>query len=660
MFTRRILTVISLFAALTLSAQKVEYPAIGAQIFIEPGQTAEDIDRYFSVMEECGMTVGRIRMFGSHLCKNDNWDFSLYDTAFDCAEKHGVKLFATLFPETDELNDVGGFKFPRSESHLQEVDEYVKAVVTHFKDKPALECWVLQNEPGLGGIMDPKATPMSRKIYETFELNVSDINDNGYLKMPFEKEKFVVYYTNWYLKHISDVIQEIDPEHGRHINPHQILRTLPEYDFKAFEGYLTSLGSSMHASWHFGDFTRDEYPIGVALMSDIMAQAAGKNPWWITEMQGGPVTASGNTVLCPTKKETAQTMWTGVFSGTEGIMFWTLNARMAAREAGEWALLDFAGGKSDRLEAVAEMNSTLAEHSEFFKDAKPVKSNIFILYNKESFWAQNDNVRSGKANSISRSDASIPASIIAAYKALSASGLSPVVQDIERFDFDPSKTIILPNIIAVSDTQVEKLCDFVRKGGKMISTGMTWYYDSGMRCRFMNESPLYECLGGRLKEFHVGKEKDNFTYGGLDLTTEFWTGIVIPENAKNVIADKDGKPSALKNKFGKGESLWFPSMIDIGSRLSADDASIAEFYRMVCSDAVKENRFGYENICPDVYSRIMKNGDDYMVLIVNKSAETQTIKMNGIPKNPVLIDGDGTIRHEGITVPSDGFIVLGL
>ena len=657
MCTRRILTAISLFVALNLSAQKVEYPAIGAQIFIEPGQTAEDIDKYFSVMEECGMTVGRIRMFGTHMCKNGNWDFSLYDTAFDCAEKHGVKLFATLFPETDELNDVGGFKFPKSESHLKEVDEYTRAIVTHFKDKPALECWVLQNEPGLGGVMDPMSTQMSKKMYERFCLDVSDIEENGYLKMPFEKEKFLQYYTNWYLKHTSDVIQEIDPEHGRHINPHQILRTLPEYDFHAFEEYLTSLGSSMHASWHFGDFSRDEYPIGVALMSDIIAQAAGKNPWWITEMQGGPVTASGNVVLCPTRQETAQTMWTGIFSGTEGIMFWTLNARKAAREAGEWSLLDFAGGKSDRLEAVAEMNSKIAEHSEFFKDAKPVKSNIYLLYNKESFWAQNDNVRSGKANSVSRSDASIPASIIAAYKALSASGISPVVQNIEDFDFDPSKTVVLPNIIAISDAQVEKLCNFVSNGGKMISTGMTWYYDSGMRCRFMHDSPLYQCLGGRLKEFRVGNEQESLKYGNLGLVTEHWTGVIIPDNNKEVIAESNGRPIALKHKYGKGESLWFPSMIDIGSRISADDVNIAEFYRSVCN--VESSEFKLDKVYTDVFCRVLKNGTEQMVLIVNKSSEPQTIKMNGIPKNPVIIDGNGTIDRKGITIPGDGFIVLG-
>lgn len=73
------------------------------------------------------MKVARIRMFGAHMYRGGEWDFSLYDEAFRAADKYGVRLFATLFPVTDELNDVGGFKFPRSKAHLREIDDYITA-----------------------------------------------------------------------------------------------------------------------------------------------------------------------------------------------------------------------------------------------------------------------------------------------------------------------------------------------------------------------------------------------------------------------------------------------------------------------------------------------------------------------------------------------------
>lgn len=96
-----------------LYPQRTEYPQIGAQVFIEPGQTDKQIDGFFRILAQHGFETARIRMFGAHMLRPDgSWDFTLYDKAFDAAGKHGVKLFATLFPPTDELGDVGGFKFP--------------------------------------------------------------------------------------------------------------------------------------------------------------------------------------------------------------------------------------------------------------------------------------------------------------------------------------------------------------------------------------------------------------------------------------------------------------------------------------------------------------------------------------------------------------------
>ena len=143
---------ILLSAAIPTSGQQTEYPLIGAQVFIEPGQSAEEIDIFFRTLKENGMQVARIRMFGSHMLRDGSEpDFTLYDAAFDAAHRHGIRLFATLFPVTDELNDVGGFKFPRSKAHLKEIRNYIHTVVSHFADKPALYTWVLQNEPGTGG-----------------------------------------------------------------------------------------------------------------------------------------------------------------------------------------------------------------------------------------------------------------------------------------------------------------------------------------------------------------------------------------------------------------------------------------------------------------------------------------------------------------------------
>jgi beta-galactosidase len=60
----------------------LKFPFIGAQVFIEPGQTPEEIDTWFRVLKENQFTVCRIRMFESYMRKADGtWDFSLFDNA---------------------------------------------------------------------------------------------------------------------------------------------------------------------------------------------------------------------------------------------------------------------------------------------------------------------------------------------------------------------------------------------------------------------------------------------------------------------------------------------------------------------------------------------------------------------------------------------------
>ena len=52
-----------IFSALPLIVQAQNEHYIGAQIFIEPGQTPEQIESWFRLLHENGMNVCRIRMF---------------------------------------------------------------------------------------------------------------------------------------------------------------------------------------------------------------------------------------------------------------------------------------------------------------------------------------------------------------------------------------------------------------------------------------------------------------------------------------------------------------------------------------------------------------------------------------------------------------------
>jgi len=640
------------FAAMPALGQRTEYPLIGAQVFIEPGQSAEQIDGFFRTLEENGLRVARIRMFGSHMLREGaEPDFSLYDTAFDAAHRHGIRLFATLFPVTDELNDVGGFKFPRSKAHRDEIRRYIRTIVAHFADKPALWTWVLQNEPGTGGRSVPQ-TDLSDSIRRIWSGGRhSGASRSGYLKADFSDEEFLKYYTKWYLNWIADEVRRIDQKHCLHINPHALLNNLPEYDFPGYEEFLTSLGVSLHLSWHFGDFTRDRYPLGVALMCDIIREKAGRNPFWITELQGGNVTASGSVPLCPTEREIRQYLWTGIASGCEGVIFWTLNARRSVMEAGEWALLDYQGLPSDRLRAAAQVARTLEAGKSVFGGARPADSPITILYNEESLLIQRrngaaakDDIREGRKTS------AVIRSVITAYEALAAHGMTPNLASMDHFDWDPSKhpAAIIPHSISLPHEYHRRLADYVHGGGKLIVTGLSGYYDESMSCMMMDGFPLEACFGGSISEFKTAED-----YFDLPLSRELnggvpahlWYGIIRPVTAE-CIGRYDGAVCATRNTYGKGTVYWIPAPIHLSSYLR-DHSKLVRLYGALCRPELDACPIRFKTPQQGILLRVTETADRTIAYIVNATASSRSIRLVTAPalRDGRLVESCGSALH---------------
>lgn len=628
-------------------------PEIGAQVFVEPGQSPADIDSFFRTLHDSGLTVARIRMFGSHMYRDGRWDFSLYDEAFRAAERYGISLFATLFPPTDELTDVGGFKFPRSREHLREVDGYVSAVVGHFRHSPALSTWVLQNEPGTGGVRVPQ-TELSREIFAEWQKSRPQSGyDNGYLKADFTQEEFLRYYTTWYLSHLAELVSRLDPVHGRHVNPHQILSTLPEYDFVSYRRFLTSFGGSFHLSWHFGMFDTARYPLGVSLMADIIRAGAGDRPFWITELQGGNVTASGNVPYCPTAAHTAQYLWTSVAAGAEGIIFWTLNQRAAAMEAGEWGLLDFQRRPSERLREAGRVAECIGRNAGLLDGMRPSAAAVTLLYNTESMRIQRRNadvLPSGEAGR--RADA-VMRSLARAYEAVAMSGVTPAVEDMERFDWTcaEGRTAVIPNMVSLPSWSWPRIREFVRGGGRLVVTGLSGFYDENMYCLFMNGFPLAECFGAEVSEFKVCGDRFTLDNG---LSAHLWRGMLVPSTAE-VETTFGGDVAAVRNRFGRGEVLWIPSPVELGADNDGEAMSVlAGFYRRECAEAVDAAPASFVRPEPGVMMRTMLGGDRMLTLLVNKrdTAADVRLRIAGYDA-PEIIYGEAVVKADTVSLGAD-------
>lgn len=648
--------------SMSVQANLEAVPMIGAEVFIEPGQTPEEIEGWFRIMRENGMTITRIRMFESYMHQpDDSWDFTLFDYAFKAGEKYNIKIYVNLFPATS-FTDVGGFKFPTSEENLASIANYIRHLVLHFKQFKSLYGWVPINEPGNEKFPQDEfaekafAEWKSRQVKPTY-------NSNGYQHFDFAEERFLVDYNTWFLDWLIKEIHKYDPGKPVHVNNHNIFQNAAEYDFPAWRNFLTSLGGSAHASWHFEYFTRQQYTVALSANSEMLRSGAGPIPWLMTELQGGNNTYSGNTPLCPTKEEITQWLWTTIFTGSKGSVFWCLNPRSSGIEAGEWAMVNYQDEPSDRLIAAAQVAKFINENEETFSDIEVVESDISVLYTRESLWIEKK-LQMPKASFEGREIGGVMKSALGYFEALTEMGLQVSFQEMREYDFEKDdytgKVIILAHQISIPSGYWPLLENFVAGGGKLIADGLTAYYDEYGHC-ILRRFPLQKLFGGDIKEYKVVTNLFQINVDGQNLPAHLWQGSISPTSATTV-ATANGETVAVRNTFGKGEVLWIPSLVGLGARISRNYEQFTKFLAQELRKNSAAAPVVFKQACSNIMMKTIRSGVSYFTCIINKSKEKQrlSLQINQSISNPnvVFADQQGQIENNTVVIESEETIIL--
>ncbi|NDP19974.1 MAG: hypothetical protein GZ091_02670 [Paludibacter sp.] len=626
-------------------------PLIGAQVIIERGQTPEEIDLLFSRLAEANMNFCRIRMFESYMRDTKgNWDFRLFDLAFEAAQRHGVQILATLFPDT-EFTDIGGFKFPRTEQHSKSIANYIKQVTTHYKNHKALYGWVLMNEVGIvKAPIEQRFTANRFRLWQKTD-TVKPFNLAGYPVMTFQKERFLLDYTTWYLQWLSTQVKKYDTAHHLHVNAHAIFDTYSEYNFTKWRGILDSFGGSAHASWHFGNFSRNQYHYAMSANSEILRSGAGDKPWIMTELQGGNNIWSGGIPMCPTKEEIEQWMWTVIGTGGKGMIFWSLNPRTSGIEAGEWALLNYLNQPSDRMEMAAKTAGIINKYADVFASAKVEESGVSILYTRESLWVERNAQKSGQ-NMLGRAPGAAIKSVIGFYETLSQMGIQCNIKCIDEYDFTDknvrNKIVIIPHQIALQKIYKQLLTNFVANGGQLIIEGLTAYFDENMHLQFSAQFPYRDSFGGLITEAPLKANLFNiqFLNSTLVLPAHAWEGHIQTEHS-GILAINDSKQTiASLNNFGKGRVIWIPSCVALAARETSNYQPLSDLLSKYVVSSLNENTIRFKQFTPGVLMKVLATNSGRVLVLINKSGLEVSIELTGIEASKRLIQLNSSIQNE--------------
>ncbi|MDR3717967.1 MAG: beta-galactosidase [Bryobacteraceae bacterium] len=630
-----------LLAASTLSALHAEQrPLIGAEVFLDRADSPAQVESWFRTLAQHQMPLARIFAPPSK-------DLDLCDRYFRAAEKAGVKLTVTL----------GGEPSP-------ETARWIGEVVERYRDSPALDSWILINEPGwaprTGAAPEARfRTWLEAKYGSIGRLNEawsSDFRDfasvrpAGTADRTFGGERaFLDWYTfgrtelTWHLRWIASQIRKHDTAHALHVNPHALGANMAanSQDLPAWREFLSSLGGSCHPGWHLGLFQRDQYALGVAWINDLIRGASEPKPYWITELQGGNNLQSASRPLDPTAQDIAQWMWTSIGSGADRIIFWLLNSRYRGTEAGEWSMLDFQGQPTERLEAAGKVAGVLNEQAGLFREARPVEAPITIILSLETMTLQERfavtqpvmSTEGGHSKPLPGRDRN--AHLLAAfayYQVLHQMGVPVRVKFIHDYDWrrisSQRQLAILPNVAALSAQQAQDIAAFVKNGNSVLLTGLTGAYDPDNRFWPLEKFPLEDLLGATLKDIRTLNEECmvHLVKPEITLPSDLWIGEILNHDAE-VIGRQNGWVTAIRKRVaGGGEAVWIPSTVDVAAWLG-DNNGLRALVENVAGPFAQSVPFRFAGSQGHCLLRVLESGKSYVTVVTNGGMANERVRL---------------------------------
>ncbi|SDE26834.1 Beta-galactosidase GanA [Paenibacillus sp. UNCCL117] len=575
---------------------------IGSQLFINKEDTAEQIRNWVCLMAENGLSVIRLFMVWEQLePKEGQWVFDTYDACFDQALLSGLTVVPTLMSGSPP----GWMRLTDSMQELAELDDpsfkkaaarYIGTVVRRYAAHPALDSWILWNEPTRSagsGRYGRQAyirylqnkyrdidgyNAISYKQFDSFEqLELEGGSEGTAATMPFrsfaeqlEQTRFAVENLSKHLHFIREQIRKYDARHPVHVNPHNLQRELQSMGQSIWSEaeQVDFLGCSAHPMWHSLRFPERRWGQSVAFFADLMKSATlhPEGLFWVTELQGGTTLYSGNHPYTPSRETIKQWIWEGIGSGARAVVFWCFNSRSSGYEAGEWALLNRLGEPSQRLLAAKETAVMLQRHDNLFAKAAPAAPRVLILYSEAScalgaVEGQGNN-RLNPRNTNMYMDA-----LAGAWLMCSDLSLPVLFRNEKRFVGEPIpqsvEIVILPNTIVLGRAEIAKLEDFARLGGLVIADGLCGMKEADGRLSGESIEAVDALFGASVLEIETDDE-------GLQMTTlngEIISGwfyrlpLGLRSEAAFVARFLNGAPSVAQRKLENG------SLVRVGTSL---------------------------------------------------------------------------------------------
>jgi beta-galactosidase len=581
-----------------------------------PDQWPQEIwDESFRKIKETGFNVVR---FGEMAWdwvqpQEDKFSWDELDKALELANKYGVKVVFGLatsqsptwllrkYPEVRPISN-NGILYPEygprpnvcrdSETYKNIVEKYITAVVSRYKDNPAIMAWQVDNEPTYPPLdsttnddfchcpnTQKKFLEWVKNKYKTIEeLNKKwgtrfwtntfgtwdDVTTpkcgvwdagNPHIFMDWYRFKSDSIH-NWLLWE-KTIVDKIDG--SRKVGTNGFLEICPRMlDHDVLAGGLDWYG------W-------DVYPKG---RKSTAGELAHTSDWWrsfgngrktefhVTELQAGPNVRWGYPGYV-TGREIKLWTYQMIAHGAKTILYHNWRTPIFGGEAGGFGMVNPDGTPTERLDAIKEISSEIKEIAEKLEGYE-VAPEYAIAYLRDgdvlTFQEQGPpRVIGGQWESL-REDIGLRHSMhsIEGAHTILWNKYNPIDFIFQRDldaekDLSQYKAILLPNPYLFTEKRWKTLEKYVKNGGILITESR---FGAKTDMGFLQQVPLMEkCLGLKRRHHELIDKGCEPKIPAIKAYAHGYKDVIITKE-KVLAKFSDGTPALIELKLGKGKIIY--------------------------------------------------------------------------------------------------------
>lgn len=327
------------------------------------------------------------------------------------------------------------------------------------------------------------------------------------------------------------------------------------------------------------------------------------------------------------KRPGVMRLWSyqAVAHGADTVMFFQMKRSIGACEKYHGAVIDHAGHENTRVfREVTRLGDELEKIGSLTLGAR-THSKAAIVFDWDNWWAID--FSAGPSVSLDYCD-----EILNYYKAFNNLNISVDLISTED-DLSGYSLVLAPILYMVKPGYDEKIRQFVRKGGRFLTTFFSGYVDDHDLVTIGGyPGKLRDILGIWVEEEDALPDDahNSFTYKGTTYPASLLCDLLHTEGAESLCTyEQDfyaGMPALTRNVYGEGAAYYVATRSD------------AAFYRTIVSDLCEETDIRPIIDTPDcieVTKRSNANGD--FLFFLNHDTDSYTITLNCSGRN-ILTD----------------------